>query len=179
MMFISGQSLSHPRVPPAWPGCHLSRFHLFYHPYVCCEWDRATFWASWTVLNACGFLTDVKIIYLYFFLYFSHVINELIETERVYVEELFTVLTVSDFFRLLILVPRWLVPKGTCHSIKLSNNVIGKVSTKLSDPKLVINFSSFLPSFSLLEASVGTVGVRMSFSSRMREKPSVCTQQRW
>lgn len=58
------------------------------------------------MLNACGFLTDVKIIYLYFFLYFSHVINELIETERVYVEELFTVLTVSDFFRLLILVPR-------------------------------------------------------------------------
>uniref|UniRef100_A0A8D0EW61 MCF.2 cell line derived transforming sequence n=1 Tax=Strix occidentalis caurina TaxID=311401 RepID=A0A8D0EW61_STROC len=30
---------------------------------------------------------------LFFFLYFSHVINELIETERVYVEELFTVLT--------------------------------------------------------------------------------------
>ncbi|KFV86412.1 Proto-oncogene DBL, partial [Struthio camelus australis] len=30
---------------------------------------------------------------LCFFLYFSHVINELIETERVYVEELFTVLT--------------------------------------------------------------------------------------
>ncbi|KFP88761.1 Proto-oncogene DBL, partial [Acanthisitta chloris] len=30
---------------------------------------------------------------LLFFLYFSHVINELIETERVYVEELFTVLT--------------------------------------------------------------------------------------
>uniref|UniRef100_A0A8C0BV05 MCF.2 cell line derived transforming sequence n=1 Tax=Buteo japonicus TaxID=224669 RepID=A0A8C0BV05_9AVES len=36
---------------------------------------------------------DIKIIYFYFFLYFSHVINELIETERVYVEELFTVLT--------------------------------------------------------------------------------------
>ncbi|KFR16109.1 Proto-oncogene DBL, partial [Opisthocomus hoazin] len=35
---------------------------------------------------------DIKIIH-FFFLYYSHVINELIETERVYVEELFTVLT--------------------------------------------------------------------------------------
>lgn len=42
---------------------------------------------------------------MYIFLSCSHVINELIETERVYVEELFTVLTVSDFFRLLIMAP--------------------------------------------------------------------------
>uniref|UniRef100_A0A8C3NJ33 Uncharacterized protein n=1 Tax=Geospiza parvula TaxID=87175 RepID=A0A8C3NJ33_GEOPR len=48
--------------------------------------------------GACGSAGTVaalcqhKIMHLYLFFHFSHVINELIETERVYVEELFTVL---------------------------------------------------------------------------------------
>lgn len=43
-------------------------------------------------------------------------INELIETERVYVEELFTVLMVSELCRFPLLS---LVPKGTA-SVRLS-----------------------------------------------------------
>lgn len=64
-----------------------------------------------------------------------------------YVEELFTVLTVSDFFRLFITVPWRLVQKGTCHSVKLSKNVMGQVSTELSDPKLVVSFQVFSLAF--------------------------------
>lgn len=96
--------------------------------------------------TACAFfLCRYHNFFLFFFLSCSHVINELIETERVYVEELFTVLTVSDFFRSLITAPQWLVQKSTCHSVELSSNVMGQVSTKLSDPPASHEFSSSLP----------------------------------
>uniref|UniRef100_A0A8C3NIF7 Uncharacterized protein n=1 Tax=Geospiza parvula TaxID=87175 RepID=A0A8C3NIF7_GEOPR len=42
--------------------------------------------------TSCTYDFQHKIMHLYLFFHFSHVINELIETERVYVEELFTVL---------------------------------------------------------------------------------------
>lgn len=90
-----------------------------------------------------GVFTHIKMIQFYFFLYFSHVINELIETERVYVEELFTVLTVSPFFRLLFTVPWYLAQNRTCRPLKPSKDVVGQVSTRLSNPKLVINVHVF------------------------------------
>lgn len=58
-------------------------------------------------------------------------------------EELFTVLTVSDFSRLLLqvllAVPWGLGPKDTPHSVKLSKDVAGQDGTSLSDPNQAIN----------------------------------------